>query len=105
MSATFEIGGASTRVGGEIDYAEQNVLNSEKVGAAIIMSRWRNRPPPPLADNRAVHLFGTSETNTYLIDVLLYSDCVYESPIDLLLLCNVMHCHTLPYYMYRTFRP
>ncbi len=41
-----------TRVGGEIDYAEQNVLNSEKVGVL----GGEITPPSPLADNPAVHV-------------------------------------------------
>ncbi len=29
----------------------RSIIKSEKVGGANDMSRWRNRPVPPLADN------------------------------------------------------
>ena len=56
LSTTFEVGGASARVGGEIDYFCTGTLSGineivKKWGGANDMSRWRNRPPPPLADN------------------------------------------------------
>ncbi len=54
LSATFEVGGASARVGGEIDYfvigiiIAQNVLNCEKVGGPIDKSRRGFMTPPPI---------------------------------------------------------
>ena len=56
LSATFRVGGALARVGGEIDLiinriTGQNIKKWGKVGGANDVSRWRNRPAPPLADN------------------------------------------------------
>ena len=48
MSVTFEVGVISARVGGEIDYTKQNVLNFEKLGDTNEMSSCQNCPRPLL---------------------------------------------------------
>ena len=77
LSATVEVGGGSARVdrttfNGSISLY---VFNCENAGRKNDMSRWRNRPAPPLVDNPAVTQDRVSQ---YLVHVQLLSQLTFD---------------------------